>query len=402
MGATLATVAQITKEIYEPRITKMFNDEIVALKRVTRSSEGVSQDAGGKYVTFGLRTRRNQGIGARNENEALPTAGQQGYAAARVGLRYLYGRIQLTGQTIELVDSNPQAFMSALDGEVEGVKDDLLKDQNRQVYGDGYGTVALCGTASAASNIFNAKWAGWAQIGMQIDIVDGTTLANTNPTIKASNRQITGINVTTNVITFDGATVATSVGDIIVRTGSVKREWTGLQAISKATGVLYNVDPAVEPTWAAVVNANGGVNRPISEALITVMMDNIRANGGTVTVALWNAGVRRAYAALLQQQRQFVNTKTFTGGFEGLAFVTDKGEIPLVTDFDCPPNKVFFLNEKSITLYREKDWSFMNRDGSMWNRVAGYDAYEATMFQYSELGCHQRNSFGLLDDVTEG
>ncbi len=44
----------------------------------------------------------------------------------------------------------------------------------------------------------------------------------------------------------------------------------------------------------------------------------------------------------------------------------------------------------------------MDRDGSMWQRVVGFDAYEATMFQYSELGTHRRNSHGVIQDLTEG
>jgi hypothetical protein len=44
----------------------------------------------------------------------------------------------------------------------------------------------------------------------------------------------------------------------------------------------------------------------------------------------------------------------------------------------------------------------MNRDGSNWQRVIGFDAYEATMYQYSELGTHRRNTHGLMSDITEG
>lgn len=63
---------------------------------------------------------------------------------------------------------------------------------------------------------------------------------------------------------------------------------------------------------------------------------------------------------------------------------------------------MFFANEDELTVYRQADWEFMDRDGSMWNRVSGYDAYEAIMYQYSELGCHRRNTQGLLADLTEG
>lgn len=402
MGATLATVATLCKEIYEPKLRKQLNDDAVTIKRITRSSDNISNEVGGRYVTFPIKTRRNAGIGARNELEALPNAGQQGYNAARVGLKYLYGRVQLSGQTIELVNTNTQAFVSALESELSGLKTDLAKDQNRQVYGDGSGAIAVAGSGTTNTNTFFAKDAMYAQLGMQIDIIDGTTLNNPNPTVKAANRQITGINTVTNVITFDGAVVSTAVNDIIVRNGNVNREWTGFNKIFKATGSLYNLDPATEPIWAAVVDANGGVNRALSEGLMISLADQVRANGGKTTAIFSNLGVRRAYFNLLVQQRQYTNTKDFGGGFTGLSFTTDAGEIPFMVDVDAPKNTLYFVNEDEFTVYRQADWEFMDRDGSMWSRISGYDAYEAVMYQYSELGCHRRNTQAIMADITEG
>lgn len=400
MPATLTTVNAILKEVYEPKIQDQLQHDAVALKRIEKSSDGVVSEVGGKYVTFPLHTRRNSGIGARNELEALPTAGQQGYASARVSLRYLYGLVRLSGQTMELADKNYQAFASALDQEMKGLKDDLLKDQNRQVYGDGSGAVATVATAGTVNNIVT-QTAQWAQLGMQVDVIDGTTLGNANPTVKASNRQVTAINMATNTVTIDGAAVAVAVGDIVVRTGSVNREWSGFGAIFK-TGTFQNVDPTIEPSWSPVIDANGGTNRPLSEGLMILMNDNIRANGGKVTAMFSNLGVRRAYFNLLSQQRRYTNTTKFEGGFSGLAFTTDQGDIPFVVDIDAPKNRVYFINEDEITLYRESDWSFMDRDGSKFQRVIGYDAYEATMYQYSQMGTHRRNTHGLLADITEG
>lgn len=402
MGATLATVATLCKEIYEPKLRKQLNDDAVTIKRITRSSDNISNEVGGRYVTFPIKTRRNAGIGARNELEALPNAGQQGYNAARVGLKYLYGRVQLSGQTIELVNTNTQAFVSALESELSGLKTDLAKDQNRQVYGDGSGAIAVAGSGTTNTNTFFAKDAMYAQLGMQIDIIDGTTLNNPNPTVKAANRQITGINTVTNVITFDGAVVSTAVNDIIVRNGNVNREWTGFNKIFKATGSLYNLDPATEPIWAAVVDANGGVNRALSEGLMISLADQVRANGGKTTAIFSNLGVRRAYFNLLVQQRQYTNTKDFGGGFTGLSFTTDAGEIPFMVDVDAPKNTLYFVNEDEFTVYRQADWEFMDRDGSMWSRISGFDAYEAVMYQYSELGCHRRNTQAIMADITEG
>jgi hypothetical protein len=402
MPASLATVGILLKEVYEPTIRKQLNDDAVALKRVESSSEGIESTIGGKYVTFAIKTRRNSGIGARNELEALPVAGQQGNAAARVGLKYLYGGVRLTGQAFELADKNFQAFTSVLEQEITGLSTDLTKDLNRMVYGDGSGTVATCVTLATTQNFIDVGTVMYAQMNEMIDIIDGTTLGNPTPTVKASNRTITAINTATNRITFDGAAVSTAVGDVVVRTGNVNREWTGFAKIINNSGILYNVDPTVEPVWKAEVDSNAGTNRALSEALMINMADRIRSNGGQVTAIFSNLGVRRAYFNLLVQQRQYIGSKEFAGGFNGLSFTTDAGEIPFVVDVDAPKNKQYFVNEKELTMYREHDFQWMNRDGSQWQRVIGFDAYDAVMYQYSELGTHRRNTHGLIADVTEG
>lgn len=136
------------------------------------------------------------------------------------------------------------------------------------------------------------------------------------------------------------------------------------------------------------------------------LADDVRKKGGKTTVIWTTQGVRRAYFNLLVQQRRFTDTKEFAGGFRGLVFSGgDAGEIPVMDDFDCQPNRMYFINEKSFKVYKEGDWSFMDRDGSKWQRKitseGDFDAYNTTLYSYRQLGCKQRNSQGLLDDITE-
>jgi hypothetical protein len=393
MATSLATISALTKELYQGPLQEQLNQEVIGLRRIERTSAGVVSEVGGKYVTFPVHTRRNAGIGARNEMEALPTAGQQSAASARVGLKYLYGSVQLSGQTMALADSNAQAFISALDFEINGLKDDLAVDLNRQVYGTPLGAVATVTAGYTGVNVVTVAHTIWAQLGMQIDLTDATG------TVITSNRTITGITTTT--ITFNGAVATGLTGYLVTRTGNANREWSGLGSIITDTGSLYNIDPATEPVWSATVKANGGTNRALSEGLMIDCVHGPRVFGNSVTVGLTNLGVYRAYYNLLVTQRRFTNTKEFTGGFSGLAFVTDKGDIPIVVDTAAPPNTILFPSENKIKIYREGDWSFMQRDGSMWERVSGYDAYSAIMYQYSELGTQRRNAHAVLKDITE-
>lgn len=402
MPATMTTVSAILKEIYEGQIQEQLNNDVVALRRIERSSEGVTSEVGGRYVTFPIHTKRNSGIGARNELEALPVAGQQGTAAARVSLKYLYGVVRMSGQTLQLADKNFQAFSSALDLEMNGIKADLAKDLNRQVYGAGTGVLSTASGAGAGAlnnNAFttaNNNQIKYLELGMMVDVyaADLTTL-------KASNRQITAINTGTFVVTYDGASQATVATDVLVRTGSISREITGFSALVNNT-TLFNIVPGTEPKWASVLDANGGTNRPLSEGLMILNTDRCRQNGGTPSVIFCGLGVRRAYFNLLSQQRRYQGTTEFAGGFSGLTFTTDRGDIPVVVDVDCPDNTMYGIDEKNVKVFREEDFSFMDYDGSKWQRVIGYDAYEATLFSYQELGIHRRNTHFKISDITEG
>ena len=405
MAATLATIESYLKEVYQGRIREQLNDEIVALKRITRSGSGVTNEVGGKYVTFPIHTRRNSGIGSRFESEALPTPGQQGHAAARVGLKYAYGGVQLTGQAISLSDTDAKAFAKALDNEVEGLKNDLKKDMNRQVYGSGNGAIGVA-TGANTGAVAPVADARLFQIGMVVDTQTGNTVDNTGLIVDSVDLTL-GANTVT-FTTTPGTSLASA--DIIVRKGSGvaasgNRELTGLAAIVSASGTLYNIDPTTEPEWKASVDDNGGTPRALSESLMIKMTDAIRTKGGSTTLILQSLGVRRAYFNLLSQLRQTVNTQEFTGGFSGLAFTTDNGEIPVVADTDAPLNKQWYINEDALTYYRDEDWHFIDKDGSMWKQVrdtnGDYDAYYARMVEYHELGTDRRNSHGLVDDITE-
>lgn len=402
---TLAVVDAVLKEVYEDRLRDQLQSDMITLKRIEQTSEGVTSQVGGKYVTFPIRTRRNHGIGARAENTALPVPQSQKYAAARVSLAYLYGAAELTGQAMELADKNFQAFISVLQQELEGLRQTLSKDMNRQMYGTNAGILATAnGVGTTTTFVVSDANAQYLEVGMIIDIFD-TSAAGLMANAPFEITALASASGTTTATFTPAAGVATASGDTVHRFGSRNLETIGFKEIVDDTGTLYNINPTTEPVWKAVDHNNGGTLRALSEGLMINLADTIRKNGGKTTVGFASPGVRRAYFTLLVQQRRYTNTTKFEGGFTGLAFTTDHGDIPIIADWDCQPNRMYFINEKELKLYRESDWSFMNRDGSNWQRkitsTGNFDAYQTMMYKYCQLGTHRRNSHGLLDDITE-
>ena len=403
MGSTLASIDATLKEVYEGEVRRQLPDEIVALKRVTRSSDGVSNETNGKYVTFPVHVRRNGGLGSRNEAEALPTPGQQGYAAARLALKSDYLGISLTGHAIDMCDTNPKAFAKSLDEEMERGRIDFKKDLNRQIYGNGSGAITTVRANGTGVNIIPVVDARLFWIGSHvIDIVTAPS------TVAVTARTVTARDLTpgANTITISGATVNVTAGQLITLTGSVNRELTGLGAIVNNTGVLYNINPATEPEWTSEVDSNGGTPRALSEALMIRLVDRIRGRGGKTTVILTDDGSFRAYWALLSQLRGFTNTTKFDGGYTGLSFHVGDQEIPVVSDYDAPLGTMHFLNEDELTFYRDEDIHWLDRDGTILKQKtdAGgrYDVWEAHMVERHELGTGRRNTHGKLTDIIPG
>lgn len=394
MPASMQTVGAILKEVYQPKINDQLNNETKALKRVKRTSDGVDK-FGGRDAYFAIHTQRNEGIGARNEMELLPTPGQQSYGRGHVGLTSQYGAVQLSGQTFELADKDYQAFASAVDQELTRLRQDLALDLNRQVYGDGTGKIATI--VSAAGNVLTLDDTQITKIrkGMTVDIFDpaDTTVA------KAASRVITGIDYDAKTVTIGGAAITVAADDIVVREGNVNREWNGFDNIINDSGNLHDINPSQEPLWKSTVDRTGG---QITELRMIEMAHKIVNQGSKTTAILTTQGLMRKYWSILQGMRQIVNTQEFKGGFSGLGFVTDEGEIPLVSDYQAPKGQMIYINENEMKVLQTHDWKFMDRDGgTMWDKVPGYDAYQAYLYQYSNLATYRRNAHGKFTGLTE-
>jgi acylphosphatase len=401
--ATMTTLDAILKEVYAGRIEEQLTQETVARTRIERTSDGVVETVGGKYVDFPIHVTRNTGIGWRRELELLPAAGNQGYASVHVPLQYGYGRTRITGQVMELADTNVQAFASGLDEEMTRVKDDIAKDENRITYGDGSGLLATV-TADGANTV-TVDNIQWLEVGMRIDI-----LTRANGATVALARDITAINETTNVVTYNGADVGATTNEGLYREGNyvggTKREPSGFGNIVSDSLVLHGVDPAVQSKWKAVIRNNpaaAGTPRALSEGIMIETVDAIRVKSGKrPTAAFTSFGVRRAYFNLLTQQRRYTDTKEYAGGFQGLPFNYGAKEIPVVEDPDAPPNKMRFINEPAIKIFRNKEWHWADKDGTVLKWVHDYDAWEGLLKCYYEFGTTQRNSHGSLNDIIEG
>ena len=419
MPATLSTVDAILKDDYKEYLDNL-NSANFILSQVETRKDTVQ----GRIARHAVHLGRSSGVGARAENGTLPTAANQSYATVPVPVRYVYGRIQLSGPTIKQAVSDRGAFIDALDAEMEGIKNDAMKDVNRQLWGTSNGVIAQCGTTSAATTVVLASTTGSTALrqlffdgGMIVDI--GTVAA---PTTVASARTITSVDETNKTIAISGAAVTTSSSHFVFRSGAGgassntgqpgdgQVELTGLQTIVDDTAVLHTINPSSQPKWKSYVNSNSGTNRSITETLITGSIMKTLTNSGKKPSLLVSAeGVNLAISNLLLSLKRNMEQTSLKGGYAGIQFyspsVSGKGdEAPtaLYADFDCPNNRLYGINPDVLVYHQVGDgFQFMDLDGAVMNRKPDVDAYEATLYAYGELACKQRNAHFVIKDITE-
>lgn len=405
-GQGILTFASDALKLVYGDLHEQLRDKNPALEFFKASSQHITNN--GYEVQFDTHIGRNQGVGARGVREELPVAGAQKYKKASLFLKNLYGSIEVDGQLFEQADTNTNAFLNVVDGEISGLKRDLARDLNRQVYGDGTGTIAVVKTAVTTANA-NVTFvdAHWAEPGMAVALLDGTDLTDGTPTVKNGNLVIDAVDEATGVITFTTTTTA-AVGDVIVRSGggsvnSFNKEWTGLGAIVGSGNTLHGIDGASVKVWNSTVKTLGSVGTPgtLTELDLINLVQSVDKQGGDVDVFLASPGVYNAYWNLLQGMRQFVNGAALTGGQRSFTFEALGKPIRFVSDYAAPKGTLYALSSRELVMNQKKDWSWMDRAGSMWEKVGNTDAYKATLYQYSELGTYRRNAHAKLSNIAE-
>lgn len=391
-NANLTSITPILKELYEGPICKNVQNETVLTQRLVTSNKGVTHKAGGKYVDFPVLVGRNQGISFRAENEDLGNPGRARMKEVNVPLFYGYGRVRIQGQLFELAENDAQAFVNAVDNEMEVLKESVSKDQNRIYYGDGTGRLATISvTANSATQTVDDAY--WLEIDAEVDVMNaaGTKIGTA--------LTITSVDYDTNVIVLSGSVNATANTHFIVRAGNydtaTQREPSGLGRITDNTVNLHGLN---DPYWKANVDA---LNGNLSETRMIKMCDSIRRKGGKVSAIFTSLGVRRSLFNLYTQQRRFNGSMEFGGGFKALPFQYGTSDIPVVEDPDCPSGRMYFLTESDMRVYHSQDWHFEDKTGSMFVQVSNKDAYDCFMKRYFEMATRRRNGQGVMTGINE-
>lgn len=410
-GQNLAIANVILKDVYGD-INEQINNATPALDGIKSTARNITQ-VGGLGVKFVAHVGRNTGIGARSEDEDLPEAGNQQYVDGQTGLKSFYGSVRLTGQVMAQASQNYQTFADVTSEEIERIRDDIAKDQNRQIFGDGTGTLAKVAADATADTEVVLDSVKYLHVGMRVDVLTLASLGDAVPTAGHTGgyATITYIAKATKTVTFDKAITAVT-GSAVVRSNSTasaqvnnwKKEWSGFGALISATSALHGIDPSVTPAWAAHENdiSVGGVAQQITEEDMIGMVTGIAEDGDKPDVIWTDHGSWNGYWKALEDRRRYVNKVDLQGGNKALGFATEFGDLPFKADFDAPEGKMWFVNQKKINLNTNRGWEWIDEDGSKWKQVPRRDAFIAYLRSYSELSTYRRNTHGVISGIAPG
>lgn len=425
-GANVGTIGNILKEYYMGPVVEQLNNEVLLLSRL----ESRSEDLVGKRAYVPLHTGRSTGIGARGELATLPAAGSQSYDKAVYDLKYLYGRVQVSGPSMAKSKSDAGSFLQILKGELDGVRNDLKKDLARQVYGDGTGTIAGIAAIAAATggaqvitlDSAEALRKGQLYVGMKIDVLNENGAAATG----GSNLSISAVNIATPSVTVSTtgleASNAAEASFTITRAGAISdatypsdanrlsNEVDGLQRIvstatSNSLGGI-SVTASANTWWdnqRLVRGTDWSDSNPdvassqtgISLDLVQKAMNLVRLQGANPSVILTTLGIQRDFYSLLQDQVRYTEPTTFRAGFSVLEYAG----MPLIADVEAPYGKMFILDESTLKVFSDQDFHFLDGDGNTLRQVPDKDAYEAIMVRYMNLGATKRSNQMVISGI---
>ena len=395
-GATLTTLTNILKEYYLPPVVEQLNNEVLLLQRL----EARDQELFGKAAFVPVHTGRSSGVGARGENVQLPDAGNQTYARAQYDLKYLYGRVRVTGPSMAKTQDEAGAFLQSLKAELDGIRNDLKKDTSRQVYGTGDGIIATCGSSGPSTTVTLASAEAIRKGQLYVNqIVDIGTIAN--PQVITAATTISAVNIGTPSITV-GASVTVTGANFIFRAGSstasATYEMSGLQQmVSTAANTFGGIDStaAGNQYWDNLRDTSGGVLANLDKLMQG--WNQVRIAGGEVSVVITSFGLQRTIFNILQSQVRYTEPMKLAGGFSALTFMDQ----PIVADLDAPFGNLFFLDERFIKVFSNRDWHFLDEDGTILKWTVGYDMWEAVLARYMNLGATRRNVLFRMSGLTD-
>ena len=402
MAADPSTIQAALKETWtEQRIAEQLYQDNPILEKAKK----LKNTQMGEYALTPIHTGRNWGWSATSSSGGtLNDAGNQSYAQAQWSYTNQHQQIKVQGSAIDQTRGDALAVASVVDEEVSGAVNDLNRNLSRQIFGDGTGQIAQCGTTSSSTTVVlntaagtNALERGWLDVGAVVDI--GTSAA---PSTIAAGVSITAVDLANATITISGSAVTTTSSHYVslkgARSGSTSYEMNGLHNIVSTSTTLGGLAPASYPQWVAA--NTDSTSQALTLALLYTQNQKVtQKTGSTPDFVLTGLKQQRVAYQLVQAQSRYINDADMkVGGVEGV----NVNGVKLFAVPDVKNEDVFFLTMGDLFTVSagEPYWQSRVSGGDTLVWVQGEDAYAGKLTVRLQLGVRRRNSHAKLSGLT--
>jgi hypothetical protein len=309
--------------------------------------------------------------------------------------------------------------VKAIESEMKGLMRDTKRSVNRQLHSNGVDVLAYYKTGSSGStgtvddangNAFVHLPAGVAVACDLLDAGSSFVKLNTATGVTAGTVNAADVDIATGAVISASAqdndpwvVAGTSMGD----SPNINYGMMGIEGIisdvdpyNLTTG-LHGLTVAAAAYWKAQCvgtdSSKVDLSFPLMQSVFSKIASNSDFSESDIKFLLSSYQMRDKYVELCTNERRFYNVMKLDGGFEAV----DYNGKPLVPDAQCKRNRIYFVVPETMKIFRSADFDWMDKDGSVFSRVSGVDAYEAVLFHYGDLGCVARNGNGLLRGINE-
>jgi hypothetical protein len=401
---TMTELNDLAKDYFSNVYQQLMNTEVPLKAQFARLENAVFT---GKKWIFGVKTEVGGGAANAGANKSLPAASEGNFDQGEATLVRTYTRMALDNFAIEVTKQQSGSFRPAL---AETMSDRLQAhdlEVNRQLFCAGDGKVALitnvAGTTITAGSDYGITGggAGVRHIyeGDQVAVYDATGAT------KRGTATVTSVNRSANTFVIDAAPGGTIATDFVSKATSdtdnkIAGEAQGLLASVESSGTLHAIPGTGR--WVSHVEANGGVSRAMTDALLLKVLGVTRAKSRRVpNLAVCQPGVVLKYSEqFLPLRRIMGQDMELKGGYKPISGLQHAGGvIPVLEDLDCPDGRIFLLNTEAFRMADLIGQEWFDGDGAQFTRVTDKDAIEGYIRKYWAFVTVARHMNAVIEDL---
>ena len=337
-------LGELLKVLVPGKVEEQLFRETPAVDLFERGSDSI--ELGGEEIQVRVKLGDSSGILASTTTttgQDLPDEAPGAYDRMTIPYRRHIGTIGIPYEVLYRSEGNDKAQISFLQAEIQGIKDKFRELLNRELHGDGTGTLATVSSfANGAPDTVTVDNTRRLSEGMVVDFIrSGAEVADA---VDVSISQVLG--ATTFYVTITGTPAS---ADIIVMANSYNKATLGLAHFTALTGTVQGIANRQNYRFlkSNLTQNNGGSgNAALSLIKLRIALTQHQTERGKKPdYAICQPDILDAYAHLLRGDIRYRQTDVQRPWASGADF---QPGCEIITDPDATANQIIFVTKQDI------------------------------------------------------